>query len=70
MNGCPGLKTGASGRPGIAFRNVVIVGCGTPSVPPGTKQVRIALVETRTFGSLLYRAGLDIWSSWSGLSSA
>ena len=33
------------------FRNPVVVGGGTPLLPPVTKHVRLALVETRTFGS-------------------
>ena len=33
------------------FRNPVVVGGGTPFLPPVTKHVRLALVETRTFGS-------------------
>ncbi|MGA2009984.1 MAG: dihydrofolate reductase family protein [Solirubrobacteraceae bacterium] len=33
------------------FRAPVIVGGGTPFLPPVTDQVRLALVETRTFGS-------------------
>ncbi len=33
------------------FRNPVIVGGGTPLLPPVTEHVRLDLVETRTFGS-------------------
>jgi dihydrofolate reductase len=33
------------------FRNAIIVGGGTPFLPPVTKDVRLDLVETRTFGS-------------------
>src|SRR5216117_1722756 len=33
------------------FRNPVIVGAGTPFLPPVTEDVRLDLVETRTFGS-------------------
>jgi dihydrofolate reductase len=33
------------------FRNPVVVGGGTPFLPPVTKQMRLTLVETRTFGS-------------------
>jgi dihydrofolate reductase len=33
------------------FRNPVIVGGGTPFLPPVTEHVRLELVETRTFGS-------------------
>jgi hypothetical protein len=33
------------------FRNPVIVGGGTPFLPPVTDYVRLDLVETRTFGS-------------------
>jgi dihydrofolate reductase len=33
------------------FRNPVVLGGGTPFLPPVTKHVRLALVETRTFGS-------------------
>jgi len=33
------------------FRNPVVVGGGTPFLPPVTKHVRLALVETRTFRS-------------------
>jgi dihydrofolate reductase len=33
------------------FRNPVVVGGGTPFLPPVTAQVRLDLVETRTFGS-------------------
>src|SRR6202043_2788212 len=34
------------------FRNPVVVGGGTPFLPPVTEDVRLDLVETRTFGSL------------------
>lgn len=33
------------------FRNPVVVGGGTPFLPRVTKHMRLALVETRTFGS-------------------
>ena len=33
------------------FRNPVVVGGGTPFLPPVTEDVRLYLVETRTFGS-------------------
>ena len=33
------------------FRYPVVVGGGTPFLPPVTKDVRLELVETRTFGS-------------------
>ena len=33
------------------FRNPVVVGGGTPFLPPVTEDIRLALVETRTFGS-------------------
>jgi dihydrofolate reductase len=33
------------------FRNPVVVGGGTPFLPPVTEDVRLVLVETRTFGS-------------------
>jgi RibD C-terminal domain len=33
------------------FRNPVVVGGGTPFLPPVTEDVRLNLVETRTFGS-------------------
>ena len=33
------------------FRNSVVVGGGTPFLPPVTEDVRLDLVETRTFGS-------------------
>jgi dihydrofolate reductase len=33
------------------FRNPVVVGGGTPALPPVTDEVRLDLVETRTFGS-------------------
>lgn len=33
------------------FRNPVVVGGGTPFLPPVTHDLRLALVETRTFGS-------------------
>ena len=33
------------------FRNPIVVGGGTPSLPPVTEDVRLDLVETRTFGS-------------------
>jgi hypothetical protein len=33
------------------FRNPVVVGGGTPFLPPVTEDVRLDLVESRTFGS-------------------
>ena len=33
------------------FRNPVVVGGGTPFLPPVTEDVPVELVETRTFGS-------------------
>jgi len=33
------------------FRNPVVVGGGTPFLPPVTADVRLVLIETRTFGS-------------------
>jgi dihydrofolate reductase len=33
------------------FRNPVLVGAGTPFLPPVAEDVRLDLVETRTFGS-------------------
>ena len=33
------------------FRNPVLVGGGTPFLPPVTGHLRLDLVETRTFGS-------------------
>ena len=33
------------------FRNPIVVGGGTPYLPPLTEEVRLSLVETRTFGS-------------------
>jgi len=33
------------------FRNPVVVGGGTPFLPPVTNDVRLVLVETKTFGS-------------------
>jgi dihydrofolate reductase len=33
------------------FRNPVVVGGGTPFLPPVTEEVRLDLIETRTFGS-------------------
>ncbi len=33
------------------FRNPVVVGGGTPFLPPVTEHVPLDLVETRTFGS-------------------
>ena len=48
------------------FRNPVVVGGGPPFLPPVTDDVRLNLVETRTFGSrVIYerygrtRAGSD-----------
>jgi hypothetical protein len=39
------------GQAGRMFRNPVVVGGGTPFLPPVTEEVRLDLVETRTFGS-------------------
>ena len=33
------------------FRNPIVVGGGTPFLPPVTEDVRLELIETRTFGS-------------------
>jgi dihydrofolate reductase len=33
------------------FRHPIVVGGGTPSLPPVTKDVLLELIETRTFGS-------------------
>jgi hypothetical protein len=33
------------------FRNPVVVGDATPSLPPVTEDVPLDLIETRTFGS-------------------
>ena len=33
------------------FRHPIVVGGGTPFLPPVTEDVRLELVETRTFGS-------------------
>ena len=33
------------------FRNPVVVGGGTPFLPPVTEDIVLDLVETRTFGS-------------------
>jgi riboflavin biosynthesis pyrimidine reductase len=33
------------------FRNPVVVGGGTPFLPPVTEDIRLDLVESRTFGS-------------------
>ena len=33
------------------FRNPVVVGGGTPFLPPVTEHVRLELIEARTFGS-------------------
>ncbi|MGI8418237.1 MAG: dihydrofolate reductase family protein, partial [Nakamurella sp.] len=45
------------------FRNPVVVGGGTPFLPPVTQDVRLDLVETRTFGSRViyerYRCARD-----------
>ena len=41
------------------FRNPIVVGGGTPFLPPVTEDVRLDLVETRTFGRVIYeRYGL------------
>jgi dihydrofolate reductase len=36
------------------FRKPVIVGGGTPFLPPVTEDILIDLIETRTFGSVIY----------------
>ena len=36
------------------FRKPVIVGGGTPFLPPVTEDVLLDLIETRTFGSAIY----------------
>ena len=45
------------------FRNPVVVGGGTPFLPPVTENVRLDLVDTRTFGSRViyerYRCARD-----------
>ncbi len=33
------------------FRNPVVVGGGTPLLPPVTDEIALDLIETRTFGS-------------------
>ena len=33
------------------FRNPIVVGGGTPYLPPVTEEIRLDLIETRTFGS-------------------
>lgn len=33
------------------FRNPIVIGGGTPFLPPVTEDIRLVLVETRTFGS-------------------
>jgi riboflavin biosynthesis pyrimidine reductase len=33
------------------FRNPVVVGGGTPFLPPVTDEIALELIETRTFGS-------------------
>jgi dihydrofolate reductase len=33
------------------FRNPIVVGGGTPFLPPVTEDVALELIETRTFGS-------------------
>jgi dihydrofolate reductase len=33
------------------FRNPVVVGGGTPFLPPVTESIALELIETRTFGS-------------------
>jgi dihydrofolate reductase len=47
------------------FRNPIVVGGGTPFLPPVTRDVPLNLIETRTFGSrVIYerygRAGSDV----------
>ena len=43
------------------FRNPIVVGGGTPFLPPVTEAVPLTLIETRTFGSRViferYRRG-------------
>jgi hypothetical protein len=45
------------------FRYPIVVGGGTPFLPPVSEDVRLELVETRTFGSRViykrYRRGRD-----------
>ena len=33
------------------FRNPIVIGGGTPFLPPSTENVPLELIETRTFGS-------------------
>ncbi|MFC9766306.1 dihydrofolate reductase family protein [Rhodococcus jostii] len=33
------------------FRNPIVVGGGTPFLPPVTEDLRLDMIETRTFGS-------------------
>jgi riboflavin biosynthesis pyrimidine reductase len=33
------------------FGNPIVVGCGTPFLPPVTERIPLELIETRTFGS-------------------
>jgi hypothetical protein len=33
------------------FRNPIVVGGGTPYLPPVTEDIRLDLIETRTFNS-------------------
>jgi hypothetical protein len=46
-------RTGTAqiGERAADVRNPVVVGGGTPFLPPVTESVRLDLVETRTFGS-------------------
>jgi riboflavin biosynthesis pyrimidine reductase len=47
------------------FRNPVVVGGGTLFLPPVTEDIRLDLIETRTFGSRViyerYRRARDKW---------
>ena len=36
------------------FRNPIVVGGGTPLLPPLTEDLRLELIETRVFGSVIY----------------
>jgi dihydrofolate reductase len=36
------------------FRNPVVVGGGTPFLPPVTNEIALVLIETRTFGSRVF----------------
>jgi riboflavin biosynthesis pyrimidine reductase len=39
------------------FRNPIVVGGGTPVLPPVTEDVPLDLIETSTFGSVIYEPG-------------